>query len=98
MHVVNVHERSFRASAEQAAPLLDALGSPHDVPWPSKHWPGMRLDKPLAIRPLHDALVEDALTNAQVALGEQPMPVPWSPWVRMLRAVLGRRGRPRGAR
>lgn len=46
---------------------------------------------PLAIRPLHDALVEDALTNAQIALGEPPTPVPWSPWVRLLRRVVGRR-------
>jgi hypothetical protein len=42
---------------------------------------------PLAIRPLHDALVEDALTNAQGALGEPQTPVPWSFWVRMLRAA-----------
>ena len=165
MRVVNVHERSFRSSPEQAARLLDSLSSPHDLLWPSKHWPRMRLDKPLglgaagghgpirysvvayepgkkitfqftsprgfvgkhwfevcgngtsgatlrhtidmslvgsallswpvAIRPLHDALVEDALTNAQVALGEQPTPVPWSPWVRLLRRVVGRRGQRR---
>lgn len=51
------------------------------------------LSWPIAIRPLHDALVEDALTNAQVALGEQPTPRAWSPWVRLLRKVIGRRGR-----
>ena len=45
---------------------------------------------PVVIRPLHDALVEDALTNAQVALGEQPAPLTWSPWVRFLRRVVGR--------
>lgn len=57
-----------------------------------------RLSWPLVIRPLHDALVEDALTNAQVALGEPPTPVPWSAWVRVLRRVVGRRtGRRRGA-
>jgi hypothetical protein len=48
---------------------------------------------PLAIRPLHDALLEDALTNAQIALGEEPTAVTWSPWVRLLRKVVGRRSR-----
>lgn len=64
MRVVNIHERRFRSSPEQAARLLDSLS---------------------------DALVEDALTNAQIALGEPPTPVPWSPWVRLLRRVVGRR-------
>jgi hypothetical protein len=165
VRVVNIHERSFRATPEQAALLLDSLSSRHDVLWPWKHWPRMRLDKPLgtgakgghgpirysviayepgrkvtfqflsprgfvgkhwfevlsngtsgatlrhtidmslvgsarllwpvAIRPLHDALVEDALTNAQVALGEQPTPVSWSPWVRLLRQVVNRCARRR---
>lgn len=45
---------------------------------------------PLAIRPLHDALVEDALTNAQAALGEPETPVAWSPWVRLLRRAVKR--------
>jgi hypothetical protein len=53
------------------------------------------LSWPIAIRPLHDALVEDALTNAQVALGEQPTPAPWSPWVRVLRRLVARRGKQR---
>jgi hypothetical protein len=52
------------------------------------------LSWPLVIHPLHDALVEDALTNAQIALGEQPTPLTWSPWVRLLRRVVGRRGKP----
>ena len=163
MRILNVHERSFRSSPEQAARLLDSLSSPDDALWPSKHWPRMRLDKPLglgatgghgpirysvvayepgkkvtfefisprgfvgkhwfevlghgasgtmlrhtiemslvgsallswpmSVRPLHDALVEDALTKAQVELGEQPTPVTWSPWVRLLRRVVGRRGK-----
>lgn len=167
MRVLNIHERRFRSSPQQAGRLLDSLTSPHDVLWPSKHWPRMRLDKPLgvgatgghgpirysvvdyepgrkvtfeflsprgfvgrhwfevlgdgqsgatlrhtidmslvgfallswpiAIRPLHDALVEDALTNAQVALGEPPTPVPWSPWVRLLRRLAGGGGRRRSA-
>lgn len=54
------------------------------------------LSWPLAIRPLHDALVEDALTHAQVALGEPPTPVAWSPWVRLLRWIVGRGGKRRG--
>ena len=159
MRAVNIHERNFRCSPKQAAWLLDSLASPHDALWPLKHWPRMRLDKPLgpgatgghgpiryfvvayepgrkitfeftsprgfvgrhwfevlghgasgttlrhtidmslvgsarliwpvAIRPLHDALVEDALTNAQTALGEQATPVPWTPWVRLLRRAVG---------
>ena len=163
MRVLNVHERSFRSSPERAARLLDSLSSPHDALWPSKHWPRMRLDKPLglgatgghgpirysviafepgkkvtfkflspkgfvgthcfevlgrgssetilrhtinmslvgsallswhvAVRPPHDALVEDALTNAQVALGEQPTPRAWSPWVRLLRRFVDRRAK-----
>lgn len=52
------------------------------------------LSWPVVFRPLHDALVEDALTNAQVTLGEDPTPVPWSGWVRLLRRVLSRRRRP----
>ena len=43
---------------------------------------------PMVFRPLHDALVEDALSKAQAQLGEQPLAVPWSPWVRFLRKVL----------
>lgn len=164
MRVLNVHQRRFQSSPEQAARLLDFLSSPNDVLWPSKHWPRMRFDRPLgvgatgghgpiryvvvayepgqkvtfefqspkgfvgkhwfevlsdgpsgsilrhtidmslagaalllwplAIRPLHDALVEDALTNAQAALGEPQTPVPWSAWVRLLRAAA--RGQKRG--
>ena len=54
------------------------------------------LSWPLAFRPLHDALVEDAMTNAQVALGEKPSPKRWSFWVRLLRKVVRRRSRRRG--
>jgi hypothetical protein len=44
-----------------------------------------RITWPLLWRHLHDALVEDALASAQVALGETPRRVPWSRWVRFLR-------------
>ena len=47
----------------------------------------------LVFRPLHDALVEDALTKAQVALDEQPKRVRWSAWVCLLRRLLTPRGR-----
>lgn len=40
----------------------------------------------LAIRFLHDALVEDALDNAERALtGDVKRPARWSPWVKALR-------------
>ncbi len=162
MRVLNVHQRSLRASPPQAAYLLDALSSPNDPLWPSEDWPRIRFDRPLqpgalgghgpiryavarydpgqrisfqftaprgfigrhwfevlahgesgtvlrhtiemkltglallswplVFRPLHDALVEDALTKAQVALGEQPTRVRWSAWVHLLRGLLARRG------
>jgi len=50
---------------------------------------------PLVIRPLHDALVEDALAQAQASLGVAPTVRRWSPWVRVLRWVMSR-GRGRG--
>jgi hypothetical protein len=43
---------------------------------------------PLIFRPLHDALVEDGLCNAQRYLKETPLPVSWSPRVRLLRRLL----------
>ena len=161
VHVLNIHERTLRASPLQAAGLLDGLSSPQDALWPSEAWPRMRFDRPLqpgalgghgpiryavasyehgrricfrftapqgfigqhwfevlpqgesgtvlrhtidmtlkgsallswplVFRPLHDALVEDALAKAQAALGEQPDHVRWSAWVRLLRRVLTRR-------
>ena len=49
-----------------------------------------RLSWPLAIRPLHDALLEDALARAEASLGIVPMVTPW-PWhVRLLRWLLTR--------
>ena len=162
MRVLNVHQRSLRASPAQAAYLLDGLSSPTDPLWPSEAWPRIRFDRPLqpgargghgpvryavvtyelgqrvsfqftapegfigqhwfevlpqgesgtvlrhtidmkltgiallswplVFRPRHDALVEDALTKAQVALGEQPTRVRWSAWVCLLRGLLTHRG------
>ncbi len=45
------------------------------------------LSWPLVFRPLHDALLEDALALAQAALGAVPQVCPWSPWVKFLRRV-----------
>jgi hypothetical protein len=42
----------------------------------------------LVIRPLHDALLEDALATARASLGMAPRMRPWSPWVRILRRVM----------
>ncbi|MBI2213216.1 MAG: SRPBCC family protein [Acidobacteria bacterium] len=42
-------------------------------------------------RPLHDALVEEALDRAAEAVGEALAAPPWSLYVRMLRAIVTRR-------
>jgi hypothetical protein len=48
----------------------------------------------LMIRPLHDACLEDMLSQAQASLGLEPKPVPWSWRVKFLRwLVLPRRSR-----
>jgi hypothetical protein len=43
---------------------------------------------PLVIRPLHDALLEDALSTAQASLGMAPQMRPWSPWVKIVRWIM----------
>lgn len=45
---------------------------------------------PLAIRPLHDALLEDALARAEASLGLAPQVTPWSVWVKVLRWSMSR--------
>lgn len=53
------------------------------------------LSWPLVFRPMHDALIEDSLTTAQVSLGLSPTVKPWSAWVRILRWVIsGGKARP----
>lgn len=42
----------------------------------------------LAIRHLHNALIEDALSQAQRAVGNKPLVVPWPVKVRVLRWLL----------
>lgn len=54
-------------------------------------WPAV-ITWPLVFRPLHDALLEDAMDRAELALtGTLRRPARWSWWVRMLRKVLGSR-------
>ena len=51
----------------------------------------MRLSWPLAVRWLHDAVLEDLFDRAERALGTGPeRPARWSPWVRALRPIAGR--------
>ena len=60
---------------------IDGAASPRFViPWK------------LVFEPLHDALTEDALDNAERAVtGEVSSPAEWSRWVRLLRWVYRRR-------
>ena len=46
-----------------------------------------RLSWLLIIRPLHNALLEDALYLARKAMGMQAIQRPWSLWVKCLRRV-----------
>ena len=46
----------------------------------------------LAIRPLHDALLEDALDRAELCVGGSPRDRRWSLWVRFLRWAMKRAG------
>jgi hypothetical protein len=49
-----------------------------------------RLTWPLVFRPMHDALLEDALAVAQATLGQTPVVRPWSLWVKVLRWLVSR--------
>lgn len=44
---------------------------------------------PLIFGPLHDALVEDAIDRAMMAMGQTRPRQPWSAWVRLLRNLSG---------
>lgn len=49
---------------------------------------GAHLSWPLIYRWLHDALIEDALDRAEVAVSSRPVHRPsWSAWVRLLRRL-----------
>jgi hypothetical protein len=43
---------------------------------------------PLAIRPIHDALIEDSLTRAEASLRLPPTIHRWSLWVKILRWII----------
>lgn len=45
---------------------------------------------PLAIRPLHDALIEDALDKAETRLTGRTVSRPWPLWVRIIRRLMAR--------
>ncbi|GAA5126372.1 DUF2867 domain-containing protein [Pseudonocardia adelaidensis] len=47
--VRNVHERIVPAPIERVGPLLDRLGGPDDVLWPTPAWRPMVLDGPVAV-------------------------------------------------
>jgi hypothetical protein len=86
--VRNVHERLVTAPIEVVGPLLDRLGGPDDVLWPSPAWAPMVLDGPLVIRWVHDAVVEEMFDNAERAVGHEPArPARRSPYVRLVRAL-----------
>ena len=44
----NIHERVINAPLEPLGVLLDGLGQKDDRLWPSRSWPPMVLDRPLA--------------------------------------------------
>jgi len=44
---------------------------------------------PLAIRPLHNALIEDAFDKVEGLYSSEEKKTAWSPWVRFLRKLLG---------
>jgi len=46
------------------------------------------LSWPVIFRPLHDALLEDCLAQAQASLGHPPLIQLWPPWVKFLRWVV----------
>lgn len=46
------------------------------------------LSWPLLYRPLHDALIEDALTRAERTVDKDAPAVPWSPYVRALAVIV----------
>jgi hypothetical protein len=78
-----------------ALEVLDATPShcvlEHRVEMRLRGW--ARLTWPLLWRPMHDALVEDALSCAEAALGLPRSPRPWSRYVRLLRWLLERTAR-----
>ncbi len=101
----NVHERLVAAPIQRVGELLDRLGGHAFVLEPAgpshtlvRHVVDgrtsgpMRLLWPLAVRWLHDAVLEDLLDRVEVATGTAPArPARWTPWVRLLRWTDGPR-------
>jgi hypothetical protein len=48
------------------------------------------LSWPIVFRPLHDALIEDSLAQAEASLGRAPNVHKWSTWVKILRYLLSK--------
>jgi hypothetical protein len=70
---------------EEAAPTSCRLT--HSISMRTTGWD--RLSWPLVVRPLHDALIEDALARAEAfATSQPPVLRAWSPWVKLLRLFL----------
>ena len=49
MHVLNVHRRVLAAPTVEAGKLMDGLGSPDDLLWPTDSWPRMRFNRELQV-------------------------------------------------
>lgn len=65
----------------------------HTLKMKTRGW--ARLSWRLVYRPLHDALMEDALATAERSLGLVPTIRPWSVWTRLIRWILtGGKARP----
>jgi hypothetical protein len=62
----------------------------HEVDADCRGW--VRLGWPLVIRPIHDALHEDVLDEAERVVGGRPTARPWPPRVRFLRWAIRKGG------
>lgn len=85
MRVVNTHWRDFASSQASVGALMEMVPrGPARLTWP------------LLYRPMHNALIEDALHTAAISLGEPSTRPRWSSWVRVLRklASMSRRSAP----
>jgi hypothetical protein len=82
-----VHEFSVVIGGEEPAQIVHVIEA--------RMWGVARISWPLVFRPLHDALIEDALDNAERQVtGRVRQPARWSAYVRLLRCGLaaGRQG------
>lgn len=86
MGIAGTHAFEVHAGRRPGTSLVrhTLIGRPHGV---------TRVTWALGIRWLHDALLEDLLDNVAAAVGHPPArPARWSPWVRLLRKAIVRRG------